>query len=163
MKLDLEEQVMEEILQDYEKLYRLAYTYVKNEQDALDIVQDSVYKAIRDIHKIRNSQYTRTWIWRIVVNTSLDCLKKRKITYVDLQEHHLITEDTYSDFDTIESLDVLSDRERTIIVLRFFEEFKIDEIASILGEKIGTVKSCLYRSLKKLKNEMNGGEFDERS
>jgi RNA polymerase sigma-70 factor, ECF subfamily len=61
-----------------EKLYRIAYTYVKNESDALDIVQDTIYKAFISINNIKDVSYFSTWITRILINTSLDFIKKKK-------------------------------------------------------------------------------------
>ena len=58
----------EQILtENYERYYRLAYSYMRNEDDALDVVQESAYRAIRDCRKVRNKDYLSTWIYRIVV------------------------------------------------------------------------------------------------
>lgn len=66
-------QKTEQILIDnYEKYYRLAYSYTRTQEDALDVVQESAYKAIRDCNKVENPNYISTWIYRIVVNTSID-------------------------------------------------------------------------------------------
>lgn len=69
----------EQILTDnYERYYRLAYSYMRNEDDALDVVQESAYRAIRDCRKVRNKDYLSTWIYRIVVNTALDMLRRKR-------------------------------------------------------------------------------------
>ena len=57
----------------------------------------------------------------------------------------------------LKALDILSDREKAVVILRYFEDMKISEVAQCLGENINTVKSVLYRSLKKLKTEITGG------
>lgn len=69
------------------------------------------------------------------------------------------TTDKYMDFDTIRALDVLNEKERAVIILRFFEEKKLDEIAAVLGMNGNTVKSILYRSLQKLKMELEKGDM----
>lgn len=74
----LQKKVEDQILDSYEAMYRLAYTYVRNEEDALDIVQESVYKAIKNESKVQQESYIRTWLWRIVMNTAVDYIRSRK-------------------------------------------------------------------------------------
>ena len=66
-------------------------------------------------------------------------------------------EDVYQDTDLMQALDLLDERERTVIVLRFLQELKLQEIAQVTGENVNTVKTILYRSLKKLKLELSEG------
>ena len=68
-------------------------------------------------------------------------------------------EDQYQDFDTLEALEVLSEKERAVVVLRFFEDRQIREVAEILQENTNTVKTILYRSLRKLKIELTREEL----
>lgn len=63
-----------------EYLYKLAFLYVKNEQDALDILQETVYKGFLNISKLKNVQFFNTWLSRILINTSIDFIKKRDRT-----------------------------------------------------------------------------------
>ena len=60
--------VRELVSKNYSKYYKLAYSYVKNDQDAMDILQESVYKAILKSAQIRDLQYADTWICRIIIN-----------------------------------------------------------------------------------------------
>ena len=76
--LHIEKKLIECITDNKEAFYRLAYSYVKNENDAVDILQDSIQKAISSKRHIKNEQYIKSWFYRIVVNTSLDFLKKQK-------------------------------------------------------------------------------------
>lgn len=152
------------ILTSYESMYRLAYTYVKNEQDALDIVQESIYKAIKNSDQIDNVEVAKSWIWRILVNTAIDYVRKnkREVIVSDISDNEKIIGDKpfidiYEDIDMLDALDILSDREKAVVILRYFEDMKISEVAQCLGENINTVKSVLYRSLKKLKTEITGG------
>ncbi|WP_257819902.1 sigma factor [Salipaludibacillus agaradhaerens] len=62
-----------------DKLYRLAFTYVKNEEDALEIFQETVTKALEKISGLKNEQYFSTWITKILINTSMDHLNVKKI------------------------------------------------------------------------------------
>lgn len=151
--------IEQKILDNYEGMYRLAYTYVRNEQDAMDIVQESVYKAIKNSYKIKQEEFVKTWLWRIVMNTAVDFLRKRQkeVSMEELIEAS--SEDRYEDFDTLEALKVLDEKEKAVIVLRFFEDRKISEIAKVLEENVNTVKTILYRSLKKLKIKLEEGEM----
>ena len=79
MRTDIiQKKVEETVLSSYEAMYRLAYTYVRNEADALDIVQESVYKAIKNASGVKKETHIKTWLWRIVMNTALDFIRKNK-------------------------------------------------------------------------------------
>ena len=159
----MQQQVESQLLASYESLYRLAYTYVKNPDDAMDVVQESAFKAISRSADVRSPAAIRGWLCRIVVNTAMDVLRARS-RQADA-EHIPETgqEDVYQDTDLekgadlMQALDLLDERERTVIVLRFFQELKLQEIAQVTGENVNTVKTILYRSLKKLKLELSEG------
>ena len=155
----LQQKVEEQILDNYEAMYRLAYSYVRNEEDALDIVQESVYKAIKNAGKVQQEAYIRTWLWRIVMNTAVDLIRSRKNETGLEEAGETGKEDTYQDFDTLEALKILEPREKAVIVLRFFEDQKLEDIARTLQENTNTVKTILYRSLKKLRVELTKGEL----
>ena len=140
-----------QLIADYKKLYRLAYSYVHNENDALDIVQESAYKAIKNSHSLKNPQYVGTWLYRIVINESSSFLRKHKQQMVELYEADGETEDQYTDFDLRQALNSLDPLDKTVVVLRFFEGMQLNQIAEAMDENLNTVKSRLYRSLKKLK------------
>ena len=152
------EQLIEQaLMEDYAKLYRLAYQYVRNENDALDIVQESAYKAVKNSGRLQSPQYVKTWLYRIVINESLSFLRRKKPDVLQLSEAEGETEDAYADLDLHRALMRLSDDDKTIVVLRFFEGLSFQQIADILDENIKTVKSRLYRSLQKLKQMLEEG------
>ena len=155
----LQQKVEDQILDNYEAMYRLAYSYVRNEEDALDIVQESVYKAIKNAGKVQQEAYIRTWLWRIVMNTAVYLIRSRKNETGLEEAGETGKEDTYQDFDTLEALKILEPREKAVIVLRFFEDQKLEDIARTLQENTNTVKTILYRSLKKLRVELTEGEL----
>lgn len=158
-KKHLEKLLSDVVIKNKENYYRLAYSYVKNTDDALDIVQESIYKAISSIESLKNPKYIKTWFYRIVVNTSLDFLRKHK--RVDVVEQEILEryipgdEDDYENIDLHRALDELSPNYRTIIVLRYFEDLKIEEVADVLNENVNTVKTRLYRALKMLRVKMD--------
>jgi len=68
--------VEETILSSYESMYRIAFTYVKNQDDALDIVQDSACRAMQYADSVKKEKYVQTWLFRIVMNCAMN-LKRR--------------------------------------------------------------------------------------
>ncbi|WP_312281294.1 sigma-70 family RNA polymerase sigma factor [Oscillibacter sp.] len=139
------------------KLYRTAFCYVKNEQDALDIVGEATCKGLESLHQLRQPEYFDIWMTRIVINTALSFLRKKRLYAVcstDTMEEIAVDEDTMHPEDTMdlyEALDVLDPLERTYVILRFFEDWPIREMADILQTPEPTVKSRLYRALKKMR------------
>ena len=151
MKQKIEEQAESLLLNNYEKYYRLAYSYAKNESDALDIVQESAYKVLKDIKKLKDQSLLSTWIYRIVINTSIDFLRKRNNETVSIYDLEIPHEDQYQDNDPKEMIAFLNEEERTIVILKFFEDLKLEEIADALNMNVNTVKTRLYRALKKIR------------
>ena len=152
----------EQILtENYERYYRLAYSYMRNEDDALDVVQESAYRAIRDCRKVRNKDYLSTWIYRIVVNTALDMLRRKKKENITEELPEIPVEDQYQDLELRTVLNQLDDKSRTIILLRYCEDLKLEDIADIVGDNLNTVKARLYRSLKKLRLNLEAEHYRE--
>lgn len=147
------------LLENYEAYYRLAYSYVRREQDALDIVQESAYKAIRDCKTLENPDYLSTWLYRIVINTALDLIRKRKKEDLSDTMPEAVWEDRYRDVDLNCVLEQLDERSRTVIILRYFEDMKLEDIAGAVGENLNTVKARLYRALKKLRLELEAAPY----
>ena len=157
----MQQQVESQLLASYESLYRLAYTYVKNPDDAMDVVQESAYRAIKDCKGVRNKDYLSTWIYRIVVNTSLDMLRRKKKENITEELPEIPVEDQYQDLELRTVLNQLDDKSRTIILLRYFEDLKLEDIADIVGDNLNTVKARLYRSLKKLRLNLEAEHYRE--
>lgn len=153
------QQVEKALLELYPSLYRLAYSYVHNPDDAMDIVQDSAYKAILRAEDVKKQETIKSWLCRIVVNTSLDALRTKRKESTGLENiPDAGKEDAYEDLDVLRALEGLDERERTVVTLRHFEDMKLSEIVNVTGENLSTVKSILYRSLKKLKVTLAEGE-----
>lgn len=148
---ELPELIEEHLQVHYMGLYRVAYQYVHNEQDALDIVQESAYKAMKHCHCLRQPQYAVTWLYQIVRNESVSFLRKNKHICVPLYEADGEIEPYYADVDLQCALQQLSVEEHRVVRMRFFEGLSFQQIAEQLQENINTVKSRLYRALHKLK------------
>lgn len=143
------------LLENYNRYYRLAYSYVHNDADASDIVQNGAYKAILNCDSLRREQYIGTWLYRIMLNETFQFLKTRNTVSIDEVEYDMGREDSYANIDLKRALASMSEEDKAVIELKFFEELQFQEIAEILGENISTVKSRLYRGLKKLRLEMS--------
>ncbi len=152
----------EYIKKNEEKFYRIGYSYTKNADDALDIVQEAVLKAMSSIETLKTPDYFNTWFYRILVNTALDFLRKKKRVFPAEEEFFSVNvegrTDDYSDMDLQKVLGDLPENYKTIIILRFFEDLKIQEIAKILNLNENTVKTRLYKSLKILRIKLGDEE-----
>ena len=148
------------LIEHYERFYRLAYSYVQNREDALDVVQESACKAIRDCGQVKNPTYLSTWIYRIVVNTALDLLRKNKKEIPAEEMPEIPWEDKYQELDLKTALKHLDEKSRTIVMLRYFEDMKLEDVARTVGENLNTVKARLYRALKKLRLDLEAGAYE---
>lgn len=163
MKKD--EHIFMEMIEKHKgQFYRIAFSYTKNEHDALDVIQESVCKAYENLDKLKEISYLKTWFVRILINTAISMGKKQK-RIVPSQEtseiinHNQSPSDLSNDFsndvvnkiDVMEALDLLNDHEKSIVLLRFFEDYKLEDVAKSLDIPLNTTKSTLYRALKKMK------------
>lgn len=150
-KRDVVEQLL---LNNYNKYYRLAYSYLHNESDAGDIVQNGAYKAILNSNKLQNIEYAETWIYRIMMNEIFAKYREKDVISLDLIDFDKGKEDQYENVDLKKAIDSLDKKDRAVVILRYFEDMKLEEIAVLLEENLSTVKSRLYRSMKKLKLQL---------
>jgi len=141
---------------EQDRIYRLAFSYMGNEQDALDVVQAAVVKALT-ASPMRQPRYLKTWMYRIVVNTAIDSLRARQ-KYMPLSDRAPADgnghEGEDSALDVREALSRLPPDLRAIVILRYFHDFELREVANVLGVNLNTVKTRLYRALKLLSIEM---------
>lgn len=145
------------IIKNKEAHYRMAYSYTKNKEDALDVVQDSIEKALRAYKTKSAPDNLNSWFYRILINTAIDFMRKNKrivLMEQDKMAFLLESEDQYKHFDLETAMEKLPTVYKTIIFLRFFEDLKIADIADILDENVNTVKTRLYKGLELLKIEM---------
>lgn len=152
------EQLVEEtILKKYNSYYRLAYSYVHKKSDAEDIVQNTAYKALRACRDLRQPEYVETWVYRILLNEIFRLLKQpENFSYEEFIEktgnEGESVEDVYENVDLQRVINSLPEKDKLVVELRFFEDKKLEDIALVLDENVNTVKSRLYRSLKKMRS-----------
>ena len=153
------EQFIDFIENNQEKFYRIAFSYLKNRDTALDVIHDSIVKALQKKHTIQKTEYFKTWFYRILINECLVYLRKNnRIIYFDnmsmYTNRHNSQPDISEYIDLYQALDKLPIKLKTVVLLRFFEDMKLEEIAQITGVNLSTVKSRLYKALKVLKINM---------
>lgn len=162
MKRDYFDEIVEYILENQKKFYRLAYSNVRDPQDAMDVVQDAVCKALEHAGELRDIHAVRTWFYRILMNESINFLKKnRRELLVEEpvgEEEYICLAEYAEQEDLYERLKGLPTEVQNIIRLRFYEELSLQEIADVTGRNLSTVKAKLYRGLKTLRVEMEGME-----
>lgn len=143
------------ITENQERYYRLAYSYVKDRDSALDVVQNSVLRALQNCHKLNESAAVKIWLYRIVVNESIRYIGKNKREMPSEAPEGIesvYTERAYDRDDTVyKAVSKLPEEMRTVIVLRYFEELSLKEIAEITDTNLNTVKTRLYSSHRRLR------------
>jgi RNA polymerase sigma-70 factor (ECF subfamily) len=145
-----------ELFQQYEQdIYRMAYVYVKNKDDALDVVQETAYRSFLKFNTLNDLQFFKTWIIRITINCAIDLLRKnKKVVHLNTDIVELISdskEDIPLSVTLQDLLEVLDEDEKTILLLKYYQGYTFREISDFLNAPLGTVKSNLYRALQKLR------------
>lgn len=152
-----EKAVERTLMENYDRYYRMAYSHVHNPEDAADIVQNGAYKAILKCKSLERTEYVSTWVYRIMINEIFNFYRCSKACLpLDEVDYDQGKEDVYSDFDLRNALKLLPEEDKAVVELRYFEELKLGEIAELLNENLSTVKSRLYRGLKKLRLDLEG-------
>lgn len=155
------------LFQQYEAMiYRTAFLYVRNEHDALDVVQETAYRSFKAIENVREPKYFKTWLTRIAINVALDMVDKRKKvipieTYFNNDANDTTEKNLELNMTLEEIMDHLTTDEKSVILLRFYYDLTIRKVAETLDIPLGTAKTILYRSLKKLRKHLKGDEMYE--
>ncbi len=155
-----------------EELLRLAITYVKNTQVAEDIVQDVLLKAFEQQQQFRGESTYRTYLYRMTINRSYDYLRSwsYKNTVLTNKIQKIFQGTKSAEQQVIELTEnarlghailQLPIKYRETIILYYYKEFNIEEIAQLLNTSSNTVKTRLRRGREKLKFILEEGEWDE--
>jgi RNA polymerase sigma-70 factor (ECF subfamily) len=156
----------EDLMKTYEGLvYRICFGYARNREDALDITQEVFVKVYEKIESFRGSGSFKGWLLRITHNESLNWIRSRarhaghdELTIANSPQFKAQQE---ADLSQQESRDLiatallhLNPKQRKALTLRYFERMSIREIATLLECTEGTTKNILFRSLRKLRDQM---------
>ncbi|MGO1059919.1 sigma-70 family RNA polymerase sigma factor [Planococcus sp. FY231025] len=139
-----------------EALLRTALAFLKNEHDALEALQEVTYRAYKKIHTVKQPDYLKTWLIRIMMNYCNDYLKKNR-RLVFGEAHKEAGSDMPDRLEISEALSCLPSAEQQLIHLKYFQDVKIKDIAAMENIPEGTVKSRLHKTLRTLR-----GHFTEK-
>lgn len=161
------------------RLYHVCFRMLGNRQEAEDIAQEAFVRAYINIHTFDQKRKFSTWIFRIATNLCIDRIRKKKpdyyldanvpgteglTMYSKIEGPGKLPEDEIEQMETQERIQYeisrLSDRYRSVIVLRYIEELPLQEISDILELPLGTVKTRVHRgraALRKQMGDLQGG------
>ncbi|MHC0039143.1 sigma-70 family RNA polymerase sigma factor [Pseudoneobacillus sp. C159] len=154
--IDGDDEAFLALMQAYKiDLYKTARSFLKNEHEALEAIQEVTYRAYKNIRQVREASYFKTWLIRIMINYCNDQLKKNKRTV--LNEEFLLRQGISENHEEMELKDAmlsLDERSREILMLKYFHDLKIKDIADSMQCPEGTVKTWLNRALKMLRGKL---------
>jgi len=155
------------------RLYRLALGYLRNPDDALDVVQEAFVKTFQNASRWDGSIEAGPWLSRVTVNLAIDRWRRnrrRLATFSPLAEDDrcaslaqpgpgpdegVVARERRERLDRV--LASLPERQRAVVVLRHYQDMSLEEIAQALQMRLGTVKSNLHRALGRLRDGLRGG------
>ncbi|MCK4645581.1 MAG: RNA polymerase sigma factor [Candidatus Aminicenantes bacterium] len=157
------------------KVYFLAYDVVGDHHDAEDISQEVFIKVFRSLKTFRRDAKMSSWLYQITVNTSIDHLRRKSskpfksmddLDKTNFQEKRAGNKNTAINPEqsaeavimqnrVSQALQKVSPKERSVFVMRHYNELKTSEIAEILNVSQGTVKALLFRAIRKLRKELS--------
>lgn len=169
----------ERLIQQYQVYaYNIALRTLKHEEDAKDATQDALVKVFKNISQYTGDAQFSTWLYRVVMNTCKDYLRKKNLTNVvsidsESEEAHaikdtLVAKNDYQPEKQLErklvkeqiesALDKLPDHSKSVIILRDIQGLSYEEISVIEDCSVGTVKSRINRARKYLR-ELLGSDL----
>ena len=154
----------------YARLYRIALAYLRQREDALDVVQEAFVKAYQGASRWDGSAEAGPWLTRVTVNLAIDRWRRnrrRGETFSPLadDDHAASLADPGASAEqalrgreagerVARALRVLPERQRAVVVLRHYQDLSLEEIAQSLGMSLGTVKSSLHRALARMRERL---------
>lgn len=165
------EALLQLIMKEKDAYYKLAFTYMGNQHDAMDAMEEMIVRLYESVHQLKKDEAFYSWSKTILVNSCKTMLKKHKrlVLVEELNdqmenEHHHLAEDPYKhseqQIDIQQLLLHVNEHQKEAIELKYFHDFDYQTIADMTNVSIGTVKSRIFQGLKKLKAHF-GGEGDE--
>ena len=153
------------VLRYRDKIMDLAYDFLKNHENARDVAQDVFVKAYRNIRDFKEKSQFSSWLYRITINTCLDAQKKLNRRHeLPLEIEDLVIKDQSAingdqigniDDELAAALEQLSDNHRTAVILRYFHDKSIHDIAEVIDCANATVRIHLHRAMHNLDATLN--------
>lgn len=136
--------------------YRVAYSYLHDEHEAMDCVCNAIEKAYKNLKKIKEERFFKTWFIRLTINECKMYLRKKK-RVIYMADDISNSEDNYQDIegklDLKSILSKLPSQERTLLHMKYYLGYTFDDISGITGMPEGTVKTKIYSSLKLMRDK----------
>jgi len=153
------EMLLNLILKEKDNYYKLAYFYMKNQHDALDILQEMIVIVYKEIPKLKKLSSFYIWSKKILVNLcKKELSKKNKFEEVDetlsLEEKGF--KETENKIYLKALIESLNEDQKEIIKLRFYLDYSYDEIAKLLDIPLGTVKSRINKGINRIRKNIGG-------
>ncbi|MCI9440998.1 MAG: RNA polymerase sigma factor [Ruminococcus sp.] len=136
-------------------LYKVAKSYLKNEEDIADAMQDTVLSAFEHIGELRSVTFFKTWLTRILINHCNDIIRKQSRMVAMEEAEEPAGSLIESDYEFYDLLRELPEKDRTVFLLYYGEGFNTREISEMMGWNENTVKSRLQRGRKKLEQAVS--------
>lgn len=148
-----------------EKLYRIAFSYLKNQHHSLEAIQETTFRAYRSIGNLKEARYFDSWVTKILINYCIAELKKgKKVIPMNDKEYETNPArnvDSSVKIDVEDALEMLKPEYRQVIILKYFEDLSLQDISIIMNAPVGTIKTWAHRALGKLKEILNkGGDYN---
>ncbi|MBK3494047.1 sigma-70 family RNA polymerase sigma factor [Viridibacillus sp. YIM B01967] len=145
------------------QLYRTAFIYVGNREDALDIVQETAYKGLLSVGQLKNEEFFLTWLTKILIHCAFDVMKKKKKEKPlekinELSSAKLEKRDEH--LDLVNAINLLKKPYRSAVILFYFQDLPIREVSKIMNVPENTVKTYLHRGKNQLKKLLRGFAYN---
>ena len=149
------------ILNIQEDLYKIAKMRLKNEDDINDVIQETMISAYKNIRKLKEDRYFKTWIIKILINKCNKKYHERYRKFISFEDNEIEKyapgkelENHKLDFGSI--ISSLNKEEKNIMILYYYLEYTAKDISEILGIKEGTIFSKISRAKKKILDKYKG-------
>ena len=144
-------EIIESIVHTYgDCLYRICYLIVGNKSDAEDLVQDTVIKYIEKMPEFKDDEHKKAWLITVAKNKCKDLIRyKHRHMELNIDEIKEVSENEH-DSNVLELIMGLPERFSLVLVLYYVEEYKVEEIAKIIGKTSSCVKMILQKGRKLL-------------
>lgn len=153
---------LDQLYQKYADLiYRVSFSLLRNKADAEDAMMDVFERCLVSRKVFESEGHERSWILRVAINRCRDLLRRRRVrrvTPLDEVTHLPAEEKTVYDFSEILSL---PEEQKEVILLYYFEDMKVEDIASVLSISVSAVKMRLVRAREALRDKL-GEEYESR-
>ncbi|WP_433749526.1 sigma-70 family RNA polymerase sigma factor [Paenibacillus amylolyticus] len=141
------------LIRDIENaLYNTAKSMLRKEEDVADAIQETILNAYKSVHTLREPRYFKTWLFRILINECNTMLSRRSlsIAYAEVPSEKREHSSPYDEVDMREAVDRLEESKRIVVVLHYFEDLSLRQVADALNISESAVKMRLTRARQEL-------------